>query len=100
MGEIRYTISNHEIVIRPNDNEDYDVMIKYRCPEGGIPGFLVPEIRYFHGEFRCDLTFPNSIMPVYPEDVDMLRRGLEITSDVVRQLTGIIAALKEKQKSE
>lgn len=93
-------INNHEIVIRPSSYSDYDVMIKYRKPKGGIPAFLVPEISYNKGEFRCNLSIPNSILPRYPEEVDMLRQGLEMTSDVVGQLTEIIMSLKNKQNGD
>lgn len=81
-GGKQYRSHEHLIDIKDND----EIKILYRPLESKIPGYFVPQVKYFHGSFMADFTLANSILPQYPADVELIKQGIILTEKLVEDI--------------
>lgn len=78
----QYRAYEHLVDIKEND----EIKIQYRPLESKIPGYFVPQVKYFHGSFTADFTMANAIMPQYPDDVELIKEGILLTEKLVEDI--------------
>lgn len=84
---MEYDFQGFHIKIVPNEYDDLDITVHYAAtgPER-LPAYYIPQIRYFHGQFTCDLSAISIMKLEYPEDVNKVMQGIQLSQAVVENI--------------
>jgi len=94
----QYQICDHTVTILWDEfSKDFIIQAVYKKPPGGLEAYYVPQIKFSRGVFSCDLSMPMSLILQYPDDVEKLMRGIQLTVSLVAEIKKI---LKEEYNVE